>query len=134
MDVFALDRDRAFYPGQFSADSLSIAANIDMIKECEVGKSRAVDAVETIEHPPSGCGDTEVNMTDASGKPPNGSEWFARQPRGVSSSGRRNTVDIGPFSIVAKHANLILHTAALQKLRVQHYAALSRGSEDIRGT
>src|SRR5437867_1724401 len=131
MNVFALDGDRAFYPGQFSAYSLSIAANIDMIKEREVRKSRAIDAVETIEQAPSRCGDTEVNMTDASWKTPHGSEWFARQPRRISSSGGRNAVDIGTFSVVAKDSNLILHTAALQKLCMQHHAALSRRSENI---
>src|SRR2546427_980813 len=131
MNVFAFDRDRAFYPRQFSPDSLSIAANIDMIKEREVRKSRAVNAVQAIKHPPSRCGDTEVNMTDASWKSPHRSEWFARQARRISSSGSRNTVDIGTFSIVTKDANLILHTAALQKLRMQHHASLSRGSENI---
>src|SRR5881397_3677429 len=131
MNVFALDRNRTFYPGQFSAYSLSIAPNIEMIKEREVRKSRAINAVETIEHPPSGGGDTEVNMTDASWKSPYGSEWFAGQPRRIGSSSRWNTVNISTLSVIPEDANLILHPAALQKLRMQHHAALSPGGENI---
>src|SRR5437879_6577942 len=102
-----------------------------MIKVCEVRKSRAVNAIKTIEHPPARSGDTEVNMADISGKPPHRPKRFTGQPCGISSSRSRNTVDIRSFSVIPKDADLILHTAALQKLRMQHDTALSRRSQNI---
>ena len=70
MNVFAFDRDRTFYPGQFSTHPLPIPANVDVVKVCKVREGLPIYSVETVEHPAARCGHTKVNMPDAPWKLP----------------------------------------------------------------
>src|SRR5215510_15077578 len=126
LDVFRLNAERPFRPGEFSPKPPASAAHVKVIEIGEAGKCLAVNAIKSRNQLSSRRSYTEVNVANRLRKVVNDSEGLTGEPSGICSVGRRNAMYFGSLSIVAKNTRLVLQPSTFQNLGVQHKAELAR--------
>src|SRR5215510_2525027 len=131
LDVFRLNAERPFRPGEFSPKPLAIAAHVKVIEIGEAGKCLAVNAIQSWNQFSSRGSYTEVNVANRLRKGANESEGLTGEPSGICSAGGLNAVYFGSLSIVAKDTRLVLQPSTFQNLGVQHNAEIARRGEGV---
>src|SRR5215510_13809217 len=131
LDVFRLNAERPFPPGEFSPKPPAIAAHVKVIEVGEAGKCLAVNAIQSCNQFSSRRSYTEVNVANRLRKVVNHSEGLTGEPSGICSAARGNAMYFGSLSIVAKDTRLVLQPSTLQNLGVQHNAEVARRGEGV---
>src|SRR5262245_42380512 len=131
LDVFRLNTERPFCPGEFSPKPPAIAAHVKVIEVREAGKCLAVNAVQSCNQFSSCRSYTEVNVANRLRKRANHPEGLTGEPSGIRSAAGWNAVYFGSLSIVAKDTRLVLQPSTLQNIGVQHNAEITRWGEGV---